>query len=77
MSLGQGKGRKKIHDLFIDMKVPKELRDQIYLVAIGHEVLWIPKVKGQYEFIGRYSGSFKVSKETKKVMTVEINGTLW
>ena len=77
LSLGEGKGRKKIHDLFIDMKVPKELRDQIYLVAIGHEVLWIPKGNSQYEFRGRYSGSFKVSEETKKVITVEINGTLW
>ena len=71
------KGRKKIQDLFVDMKVPKHVRNSIYLVALGHEVLWIPRVKEAYEFKGRYSGNFKVTEDTKNVLTVEIDGILW
>lgn len=71
------KGRKKIQDLFVDMKVPKHVRNNIYFVALGHEVLWIPRVETIYQFRGRYSGNFKVTEDTKNVLTVEINGVLW
>lgn len=71
------KGRKKIQDLFVDMKVPKHVRNSIYLVALGHEVLWIPRVETIYQFKGRYSGNFKITEDTKNVLTVEINGVLW
>ena len=71
------KGRKKIQDLFVDMKVPKYVRNQIYLVALGHEVLWIPRVESLYQFKGRYSGNYKVREDTKNVLTVEIDGVLW
>lgn len=68
-------GRKKIQDLFVDMKVPGEIRDDLYMVAIGHEVLFIPPALSG-KFRGRYSGNYKISERTKKVITVEINGVL-
>ncbi len=61
-------GRKKIQDLLVDMKVPKEMRNKLLMVAIGHEVLWIPS----REFKGRYSCNYKVDGETKRVITVEV-----
>lgn len=33
--------RKKLQDLFVDMKIPKGLRDEIKLAALGNEILWI------------------------------------
>lgn len=33
--------RKKLQDLFVDMKIPKGLRDGIKLAALGNEILWI------------------------------------
>ena len=33
--------RKKLQDMLVDLKVPKEDRDQLKLAAIGSEILWI------------------------------------
>ena len=33
-------GRKKIKDLFIDEKIPREEREIFPLIAVGEEVLW-------------------------------------
>lgn len=62
-------GRKKLQDLFVDMKIPSEDRDKIALVCIGPEVLWIPGVLKD----GRYTANYKITKDTKKVITVEIS----
>lgn len=34
-------GRKKIKDIFIDKKVPRDMRDKIPVIALGSEILWI------------------------------------
>lgn len=65
-------GRKKIQDLFVDMKIPSVDRDKIFMVGIGHEILWIPK--GHYK--GRYSGNYKINEDTKRVITVELSSFL-
>ena len=42
--IGTGDGelhRKKLQDIFVDLKIPKSLRSQIPLAAIGKEILWI------------------------------------
>lgn len=40
------KGHKKIKDIFIDLKIPKDLRDNILLVTDSNDnILWIPMYK--------------------------------
>lgn len=34
-------GTKKLQDVFVDMKLPKDQRDDVNIVAIGSEILWI------------------------------------
>ena len=65
-------GRKRIQDFMVDMKVPKELRDGMYIVAIGNEILWIPKGLTK----ARFTQNYKVTEETKKVLTLELDGEL-
>ena len=56
-------GKKKLKDILIDLKIPKEERDKLLLLTRGSEVLWI---------IGhRMSESCKVKKETKNIVKVE------
>ncbi|MGI6257796.1 MAG: tRNA lysidine(34) synthetase TilS [Anaerovoracaceae bacterium] len=65
-------GTKTIQDLFVDMKVPKNLRDSIYMAAIGNEILWIPG--GVIR--DRYSDNFKVTEETRRVLILEMDREL-
>jgi tRNA(Ile)-lysidine synthase len=65
-------GRKRIQDFMVDLKVPKDLRDGVYIVAIGNEILWIPKGLTN----ARYTQNYKVTVETKKVLTLELDGEL-
>ncbi|MEG0729099.1 MAG: tRNA lysidine(34) synthetase TilS [Anaerovoracaceae bacterium] len=65
-------GRKKIQNLFVDLKVPREKRNEIYFVAIGKEVLYIP----QGIMPARYSGNYDITERTKKIITVEFEAGL-
>ena len=55
--------RKKISDIFIDRKIPKEDRDGIPLLVCGDEVLWIIGV--------RINRRFRVTRQTKTVLKVK------
>ena len=68
IALGGG-GRKKLQDLFVDRKVPRDDRDRILLAAVGSEVLWVLPVQGW----SRYSGKYSVEASTKKVIYIEKN----
>lgn len=62
------KGRKKIQDLFVDLKIGKAERDRIPLVCLGPEVLWV---------IGhRMSENFKVGDETEVIISLEYDRKL-
>lgn len=61
-------GTKRIQDLFIDSRVPKDERDSVYMVALGSEILWIPDIRGE----SRYTASYKVGEDTAQVMRLEI-----
>lgn len=65
-------GRKRIQDFLVDLKIPRELRDGIFIVALGNEILWIPEGAAG----SRHSGSFRIHDGTKKVLTLEITGGL-
>lgn len=55
--------RKKIKDLFIDLKIPREQRDNILLLTKNHEVVWV---------IGHRLGyNYKVHKNSENVTLLE------
>jgi tRNA(Ile)-lysidine synthase len=55
-------GTKKIKDIFIDKKVPNNLRDEIPLVCFDNDISWIVGLK--------ISDLFKVNKKTKKILQI-------
>ena len=57
-------GSKKLKDYMIDAKIPKELRDNIPLVAMGSTILWV---------VGyRMSEAYKVTPKTERVLQITI-----
>ena len=44
-------GRKKIKDLWIDEKIPREQREVWPLVALGEEILWAPGLRSSVSFL--------------------------
>jgi len=62
--LGLG-GRKKLKDFFIDEKVPLSKREFIPLLISGKEIIWV----AGYQI----SDLVKITKETKRVVKVEIS----
>ncbi len=58
--------RKKLKDFMIDVKIPREQRDSVLLVADGQEIVWV---------VGyRVSEKYRVNKETKNMIQLEISG---
>ena len=58
--------RKKLTRCMIDDKVPRELRDQIPVVASGSEILWIVG--------GRINERYKITPETGRVLEIKYQG---
>lgn len=58
------KSFKKLQDIFVDEKIPSEIRDTIPLIISRNRILWIPGIK--------ISEDFKVDKGTKKVLKILI-----
>jgi tRNA(Ile)-lysidine synthase len=66
-------GRKTIQDLFVDMKVPRHMRDDVRMIACGGEVLWVPDIPGSaYGHRARTAEKYSVSDETKRVLILEM-----
>lgn len=61
---------KKLQDIFVDDKVPKDDRDRIYFGAIGSEVLFIPEQQSIPR--PRWSTGYKVTQGTKRVLIFAI-----
>ncbi|MED5580062.1 MAG: tRNA lysidine(34) synthetase TilS [Nitrospinota bacterium] len=58
-------GGKKLKKYFIDLKVPLIKRDEIPLLAIGSDILWV---------IGyEYSDMYKVTENTEKCLKITLN----
>ena len=66
-------GRKKLQDLFVDMKVPKEQRDRVMVAAAGSEILWLPVQPDKGIKKARYSFRCKLDKDTKKCLMLELD----
>jgi len=73
-------GRKKIQDVFIDMKVKREFRDKIPMLCRDNEVMWIlgDDITGLKTGIkkGRISENYELEEETGKRIFVEFNKKL-
>ncbi|QCX33760.1 tRNA lysidine(34) synthetase TilS [Caloramator sp. E03] len=57
-------GRKKIKDIFIDKKIPRDMRNRFPLIALGNEILWIPKI--------RDTRNYKIDKNTLRILEIKI-----
>lgn len=55
--------KKKLKALLIDAKVPAARRNQIPVLALGKEILWIPGV--------RRSSAYLVTEETRQILQIE------
>jgi tRNA(Ile)-lysidine synthase len=59
----QGHSR-SLKEYLIDQKIPESLRDDLWLLAAGQEIVWIPGF--------RISESVKITKETKQVLQIKV-----
>ena len=64
-------GTKKLQDLFVDRKIPREERDSVPLAAIGNDVLFIP-VSADGNRRAVYSADGFVKETSKNVLLIEI-----
>ena len=66
LEINKDHGRKSLQDYLVNEKVPKDERDSVMLLADGSHILWV---------IGkRISEYYKVTKETKRVLKVQVCG---
>ena len=56
------KGKKKVKDIFIDMKIPKSERDSIPIIQFGEDISWIVGIK--------MSDRYKIDKQTKNILRI-------
>ena len=56
------KGTKKIKDIFIDMKIPREERNIIPIITMDDNISWIVGLK--------VSNTYKVTKDTNKILQI-------
>ncbi len=61
--------KKKLKEYFIEEKVPREKRDEMWLLTVGAHVLWV--------IGGRISADYKIDLNTKKVLEVQMSGGIY
>ena len=68
--------RKKLQDLLVDSKVPRDQRDEVLVVAVGNEILWIigadSGVPDQPLEKGRFTVNYRVKDTSKDVLILEL-----
>lgn len=57
-------GRKKLKDLFIDLKIPKEERNSVPIITNLDEILWVGGIRGdrRFEDLKRHTVKLKIEK---------------
>jgi tRNA(Ile)-lysidine synthase len=55
---------KKLHDIFVDEKIPRETREEIPLVTSGNKILWVIGVK--------LSEECRITKNTRKIIKLTV-----
>lgn len=66
MTVTKDGGRKKIKDLLINEKIPREDRETLSCIADGSEILWVIGV--------RMGESCKITDKTEKVLEIRYQG---
>ena len=61
-----GGGHKKLKDYLIDSKIPQNQRDSLVLLADGKEIIWVVGM--------RISEAYKITQETKRILSMCVNG---
>ncbi len=67
-------GRKKIKDLFIDLKIPKEERDHIPIITNFKEILWVCGIKKDKRFNNVLKKGQLIKLEYEKLEEVDFSG---
>ncbi len=62
--IGDGK-RKKLGRFLIDQKIPQDVREQLWVWAMGSHILWIPE-------LDRISTEFYVNEDTTDILCVRV-----
>lgn len=57
-------GGKKLKKFFIDMKLPKKIREEVPIVVSENDIVWVAGIRG--------SENFKVTKSTKSIVKLKI-----
>lgn len=57
-------GRKKLKDVFIDLKIPRRLRGSVPVVVVGDDIIWVAGV--------RAGSLFPVTASTRSVLELEL-----
>ena len=52
--------------MFIDEKIPRENRDELFLIADGSHIVWVIGI--------RISEAYKINKSTKTILEISIHG---
>ncbi|MBQ1396566.1 MAG: tRNA lysidine(34) synthetase TilS [Eubacterium sp.] len=70
-------GRKRLQDLFVDMKIPREVRKQVEVAAVDHTVLMIripyrDDIPEELRAKCRFAETFSCSRRTKKALMIEM-----
>ena len=64
LQIGKNGQHKKLNRFFIDKKIPREERGEIWLLAEGQEVIWVPNY--------RISEGYRVTDMTEHILQVTI-----
>ena len=55
-------GTKKIKDIFMDLKIPVDQRDNVPILCFDNEIAWLVEHK--------VSDRFKITRETKNIIKI-------
>ena len=56
------KGNKKLKDIFIDMKIPREKRDEVPILCFDEKIAWVVGYKTSQES--------RITQDTKNILKI-------